>query len=134
MDHVFSPKCKVIDMARITDAFLSFEKFIDGNTLLFRVTYNAEFRDDELRAEFDESARLREHDPDDDDLITAYFLPRRFTATIGNMQRILKIVVLRDQINTELGNEELQGEIWLRRVGNELATAEVITPILKFNP
>jgi hypothetical protein len=121
-------------MAIITVATLNFEGFVGGgfNTCLFRVDYTIEFRNNELGTEFDEAARIREHDPDDDELITAYPLPLRFTATQNRMNRSFKIVVIRDQLNTELGNEELQGDVWLRRVGNHLATSEVTTPILKF--
>jgi hypothetical protein len=122
-------------MANITAASLHFEGNFHGdlNTLLFRVDFTIQFRENEAQVQFEEAARLREHDPDDDDLITAYPLPHKFNAGLSRTEdRFLKIVVLRDQTNTEIGTEELQGEVWLRRVGNNLASSEVITPILKF--
>jgi hypothetical protein len=121
-------------MAIIKEAHLEFIRAIDGNTWLFKVTYTVEFRNDELRTEFDEAARLREHDPSDDDLITAYPVPFRFTVNLNILERSMKIVVFRDQLNTEIGGEEIQGEVWLRRVGDEKVTQEVITPILKLDP
>lgn len=121
-------------MANIAVASLHFEGNVGGdqNTLRFRVDYTIQFRQEELQIEFEEAVRLREHDPSEDDLITAYPLPRRFIAGSERENHDFRIVVLRDQLNTELGSEELQGEVWLRRVGNNLAASEVITPILKF--
>jgi hypothetical protein len=122
-------------MAHIAEAHLELVGAVGGdqNVLQWRVTYTVDFRDEELRIEWEDATRLREHDPGDDDLITAYPIPTKFTPTLSRIERSHNIVVFRDQLNTELGTEEIQGEVWLRRVGNQLANQEVITPIVKFD-
>lgn len=88
-----------------------------ANDLLFTCSYEAIFPSHEVGLEFDEAARLWENDGGDNQRLTSYTPTRRFRATGGRMTRDIPVPALRSQLHTELGPEEIFGEIWLRRVG-----------------
>jgi hypothetical protein len=89
----------------------------DGNDLVFTCSYEAIFPQHEVGREFEEAARLWENDGGSDERVTSYDPPRRFTATAGVMTRDIPVTALRSDLSTEPFNEEIYGQIWLRRVG-----------------
>ncbi|GII55059.1 hypothetical protein Pth03_34480 [Planotetraspora thailandica] len=104
----------------------------------FTVTYSASFDPAEMSDTFREFVRLREEDilsPDDE--IAASFpagntfrpnlLPNRADTRPGHqgmrvVDRAVKFALSPGAVNTELGNEEIYGEIWLRSSGNLAST------------
>jgi hypothetical protein len=122
-------------MATILNPTLHFPQDIGGGTLSFKVTYTVLFQTDEVHLEFDDATKLWEDDSgflgSDDDPLTAYPNPDRFTAVERVVDREHIIFVPRTTANTEIGGEEFKAQIWLRRVGAGPATAEVYTNIVE---
>ncbi|GHD98249.1 hypothetical protein [Streptomyces alanosinicus] len=104
------------------------------------VSYDVNFRDDEVGGDFDDAVKLWEDDRGapfggGDDQITPYPIPDRFTAFSSVVSRQKSITVFRDQLDTEIGDEEVKAQIWLRRADSGgPADDEVYTPIQEMSP
>lgn len=99
----------------------------DSSVWSFTVTYTAHFTDNELNAEFDDAARLWENDGGNNERRTEYTPTTRFKATSRSIDRQIPITVGTGQLSTEIGDEEIFGQIWLRRVGQAAASDERFT-------
>ncbi len=93
----------------------------------FVISYTASFSPNELSQEFEDAARLLEKDDTDNDLITPYQKPLTFLATESTVDREFSITVLREWVSGELGDEEVRGQLWLRRKGDGLPTDDRFT-------
>ena len=93
----------------------------------FVISYTASFSPNELSQEFEDAARLLEKDDTDNDQITPYQKPQTFLATSSAVDREFSITVLREWVSGELGDEEVRGQLWLRRKGDGLPTDERFT-------
>jgi hypothetical protein len=124
-------------MATILNPTLHFPTNSSG-TWKFKVSYTVLFDAAEVGREFDDAAKLWEDDDgfisSDDDPITAYPSPDRFTASERVIDREKVILVPRGTLDTEVGDEEIKAQIWLRKVGSGPATAEVYTNIVAVGP
>jgi hypothetical protein len=116
-------------MAQITNAKIRGPSSVDGNEGIweFIINYTASFSSNELNQEFEDAARIWEKDDTDNDRITPYQRPQLFIANGSAVDRELSIIVFREWVSSELGNEEVIGQIWLRRKGDGLATDERFT-------
>ncbi|MFI7399242.1 hypothetical protein ACIBW9_01895 [Streptomyces sp. NPDC049541] len=112
----------------------------DDNIWAITVSYDIRFRDDEVSLDFDDAVKLWEDDRGEpfgggDDQITPYPIPSRFRASSPLVSREKTITVFRDQLDTEIGNEEVKAQIWLRRADSGgPADDEVYTPITEMSP
>jgi hypothetical protein len=101
------------------------------------VTYTAVFTDNDLGHDFEDAAKLWEDDSgflgSDDDPITSYPNPSSFSATSHKVDRIIEIILPSEQVSTEIGNEEIKAQIWLRRIGDRAAADEQYTDIIEVN-
>jgi hypothetical protein len=87
----------------------------------------ASFSSNELNQEFEDATRLLEKDDTDNGLITPYQKPQTFLATGSAVDREYSIIVRREWVSSELGDEEVRGQVWLRRKGDGLPTDERFT-------
>jgi hypothetical protein len=85
----------------------------------FTIRYTAFFTPDDLKFEFDESAKLYEESDGDMQEIMPYLPTVRFKPTAGAMERSFVINANEPMLDTELGHEEIKGRVWLRRAGSE---------------
>jgi hypothetical protein len=99
----------------------------------FTVKYSASFDPGELNDSFKEFVRLREEDTSDHDFLTVQqpagntFVPTTANTQPDNrpghggmrfLNRTANFEMTKDAADTELGHEEIFGEIWLRSSGN----------------
>ena len=94
-----------------------------GNTWTLKVTYTATFTDQEknmpLNYTFRESVRIMESDVGElfggaDDVITGWVSARNFNPEKNSVIRTLTVLVNGDDMDTELGGEEIYARIQLR--------------------
>jgi hypothetical protein len=89
-----------------------------GNTWTLRVTYTATFTNQEkdapLNYTFRDSIRIMEDDPFDDDNVTGWVSATNFNPGANSVVRHLTAVVNGDDLDTELGGEEIYAKIRLR--------------------
>ncbi|WKX15678.1 hypothetical protein [Streptomyces sp. NL15-2K] len=111
---------------RITDA----HRQSDG-AWRFTVEYTAHFDPSDRGQFFDDSVKIWEHDPGDDDQVTAYAPTERFQAPQDGSpaHRVKQFTATADQLDTEIDDEETYAWIWLRRAGAGPADDEQRTPI-----
>jgi hypothetical protein len=114
-------------MARIDGPEIIGIEPIGSDVLLFTIRYIAAFDFAEQGSDFDDAVKLWEDDPVDDDEIMPYPFPSRFNASGPTVLRIHKVTATRSMLNTELGNEEIKAQVWLRKVGQGPASAETFT-------
>jgi hypothetical protein len=116
-------------MAQITNATIRgpISQNDQHSVMEFVVNYTASFSSSELNQEFEDAIRLLEKDDTDNDLITPYQKPLTFKATGAAVDREYSIIVRREWVSTELGDEEVRGQVWLRRKGDGLPTDERFT-------
>jgi hypothetical protein len=101
------------------------------NTWRFIISYTVHFDPFEVGHAFDDAAKVWEHDPSDDDRITAYPVPDTFVATDPSVFRKKQMTVPAGVLNTEIGKEEIYAWIWLRSHDSTGPAAdEKKTPIL----
>ena len=90
----------------------------NGNNWTLRVTYTATFsnqeKDPPLNYVFRDSIRIREDDPFSDDTITGWVAASNFNPSTNSVVRTLTTVVNGDDLDTELGGEEIYAQIQLR--------------------
>ena len=116
-------------MAQITNAGIRgpISQNDQHSVMEFVINYTASFSSSELNQEFEDATRLLEKDDTDNDQITPYQKPLTFTATGPTVDREFSIIVLREWVSGELGDEEVRGQLWLRRKGDGLPTDERFT-------
>ena len=89
-----------------------------GNTWTLKVTYTATFTNQEknppLNYTFRDSIRIREDDPFSDDTVTGWVAASNFNPAANSVVRTLTAVVSGDDLDTELGGEEIYAQIRLR--------------------
>ncbi len=89
-----------------------------GNLWTLRVTYTATFTDQEknppLNYTFRDSIQIWESDTFSDDQITGWVAASNFNPSTNSVQRTLTTVVKGDDLDTELGGEEIYAKIQLR--------------------
>ena len=89
-----------------------------GNTWTLRVTYTATFTNQEkdapLNYTFRDSIRIMEDDPFDDDNVTGWVSATNFNPGANSLVRHLAAVVNGDDLDTELGGEEIYAKVRLR--------------------
>ncbi|MER6264709.1 hypothetical protein ABT203_34875 [Streptomyces sp900105245] len=105
----------------------------DG-TWRFTIEYTAHFDPGDNGRSFDDSVKIWEHDPSDDDQISAYLGVESFLAPQDGspIHRVKTFTLTNDQIHTEVGDEETYAWIWLRRSGSQgAADDEQRTPIVE---
>lgn len=89
-----------------------------GSLWTLRVTYTATFTDQEknppLNYTFRDSIQIRESDTFSDDNITGFISASNFNPSTNSVQRTLTAVVKGDDLDTELGGEEVYAKIQLR--------------------
>ena len=82
------------------------------------MTYTATFTDQEknppLNYTFRDSIQIRESDTFSDDTITGFVSASNFNPSTNSVQRTLTAVVKGDDLDTELGGEEIYAKIQLR--------------------
>jgi len=117
------------DMAQITNAQIRgpISQNDEHSVWEFIISYTACFSPQELDQEFEDATRLLEKDNSDNDSITPYQEPRIFLAEGSSVNRECSIIAYRKWVSGELGDEEVRGEIWLRRKGDGLPTDERFT-------
>jgi hypothetical protein len=117
------------DMAQITNARIRgpISQNDQHSVMEFVINYTASFSSSELNQEFEDATRLLEKDDTDNDQVTPYQKPQTFVATGSAVDREYSIIVRREWVSTELGDEEVRGQVWLRRKGDGLPTDERFT-------
>lgn len=89
-----------------------------GSLWTLKVTYTATFTDQEknppLNYTFRDSVRICESDTFSDDNITGFISASNFNPSANSVQRTLTAVVKGDDLDTELGGEEIYAKIQLR--------------------
>ena len=89
-----------------------------GSLWTLRVTYTATFTDQEknppLNYTFRDSIQIWESDTFSDDQITGWVTASNFNPSTNSVQRTLTTVVKGDDLDTELGGEEIYAKIQLR--------------------
>ena len=89
-----------------------------GNTWTLRVTYTATFtnqeKDPPLNYVFRDCIKIREDDPFSDDNITGWVGASNFNPGANSVVRTITAVVNGDDLDTELGGEEIYAHIRLR--------------------
>ena len=89
-----------------------------GNVWTLKATYTATFTDQEknppLNYIFRDAIQIRESDAIKDDNITGLVSASNFNPTTNSVQRTLTAVVNGDDLDTELGGEEIYAKIQLR--------------------
>jgi hypothetical protein len=89
-----------------------------GNTWTLVVRYTATFtnqeKDPPLNYTFRDSIRIREDDPFVDDTITGWISASNFNPSTNSVVRTLTAVVNGNDLDTELGGEEIYAQIQLR--------------------
>ena len=89
-----------------------------GNTWTLRVTYTATFTNQEkdapLNYTFRDSIRIMESDTFSDDSVTGWVSASNFNPSINSVQRTLTAVVNGNDLDTELGGEEIYAKVQIR--------------------
>jgi hypothetical protein len=89
-----------------------------GNTWTLKVTYTATFTNEEknppLNYTFRDSIKIWEDDPFDDDQITGWVGASNFNPSTNSVVRTLTAIVNGDDLDTEIGGEEVYAQIQLR--------------------
>lgn len=113
-------------MAQITNATIQgpISQNDQNSVFEFVINYTATFSPNELNQEFEDATRLMEKDDTKNDPITPYQKPQTFVANSPGIDRQFSIIVFREWISGELGDEEVRAQIWLRRKGDGLPTDE----------
>lgn len=116
-------------MAQITNARIQgpISQNDQNSVFEFVINYTASFSPTELNQDFEDATRLMEKDDTKNDPITPYQKPHTFVAASAGIDRQFSIIVFREWISGELGDEEVRAQIWLRRKGDGLPTDERFT-------
>lgn len=89
-----------------------------GSNWTLSVSYTATFTDQEKNAPlnyvFRDSIQIRESDTFSDDNVTGFVGASNFNPATNSVQRTLTAVVDEDDLDTELGGEEIYAKIQLR--------------------
>ena len=89
-----------------------------GNTWTLRVTYTATFTNQEkdapLNYTFRDSIRIMESDTFSDDSVTGWVSASNFNPSVNSVQRTLTAVVNGNDLDTELGGEEIYAKVQIR--------------------
>lgn len=89
-----------------------------GNTWTLRVTYTATFTNQEkdapLNYTFRDSIRIMESDTFSDDSVTGWVSASNFNPSANSVQRTLTAVVSGNDLDTELGGEEIYAKVQIR--------------------
>jgi hypothetical protein len=89
-----------------------------GSLWTLKVTYTATFTDQEknppLNYTFRDSVQIWEDDDVDDDPITGWVSASNFNPSANSVTRTLTAIVKGDDLDTELGGEEIYAKIRLR--------------------
>ena len=89
-----------------------------GRTWTLRVTYTATFTNQEkdapLNYTFRDSIRIMESDTFSDDSVTGWVSASNFNPSINSVQRTLTAVVNGNDLDTELGGEEIYAKVQIR--------------------
>ena len=89
-----------------------------GNTWTLRVRYTATFTNQEkdapLNYTFRDSIRIMESDTFSDDSVTGWVSATNFNPSANSVQRTLTAVVNGNDLDTELGGEEVYAKIQIR--------------------
>ena len=119
-------------MARIgNDRFFERGERRPDGTWIFTISYTVHFGPFELGKAFNDAVKIWEHDPSDDDRISAYPVPDRFVATASSVFRKKQLTLPAHVVDTEVGREEVYAWIWLRNADSSgPADDEQRTPIL----
>jgi hypothetical protein len=90
----------------------------EGSTCVFALDYSAAFTQAEVRAgfRFADSVRVMEHDPSDDDIVKNWLPEEPWTPTTTQDNWTWTVRVNEDDVDTELGGEEIYMQIALRNV------------------
>ena len=109
-----------------------------GNTWTLRVTYTATFTNQEkdapLNYTFRDSIRIMEDDPFDDDNVTGWISATNFNPSANSVVRHLTAVVNGDDLDTELGGEEIYAKIRLRNFTTGGVPLERRTAVINLAP
>ena len=109
-----------------------------GNTWTLRVTYTATFtnqeKDPPLNYIFRDSIRIMEDDPFDDDNVTGWISATNFNPGANSVVRHLTAVVNGDDLDTELGGEEIYSKIRLRNFTTGGVPLERRTAVINLAP
>lgn len=89
-----------------------------GNAWTLRVTYTATFTNQEkdapLNYTFRDSIRIMESDTFSDDSVTGWVAANNFNPSANSVQRTLTTVVNGNDLDTEIGGEEVYAKIQIR--------------------
>lgn len=111
---------------------------LGGNNWRFTIRYTATFTPQEtnqpLNYTFRDSIQIREDDPFDDDLVTGWVTASNFNPGATSVQRTLVTVVNGDDLDTELGGEEIYARIRLRNFTTGGVAIERNTPNINLAP
>lgn len=109
-----------------------------GNTWTLKVTYTATFtnqeKDPPLNYTFRDSIQIWEWDRFGDDQITGWVSARNFNPSTNSVERTLTAVVNGDDLDTELGGEEIYAKIKLRNFTTGGVPLIKTTATINLNP
>ncbi|KAM3106176.1 hypothetical protein [Phormidesmis sp. 146-33] len=109
-----------------------------GSLWTLKVTYTATFTDQEknppLNYTFRDSIQIRESDTFSDDNITGLVAASNFNPSTNSVQRTLTTVVKGDDLDTELGGEEIYAKIQLRNFTTGGVPVVRRTPVINLSP
>jgi hypothetical protein len=104
-----------------------------GGRFIIKISYTSLFDAGEIGQEFEDSVRLREEDDTSgDDVITNWAHPAVFTPTQGSERAEWTYPILAgSELDTELGGEEIYGEIFLRKraTGQTIVRSTAVFPL-----
>ena len=91
---------------------------VNGSTWTFKVAYRATFTQDEVNAHFKfaDKVRIMEDDMSDDDIVKNWSSEEPWVPDDTQDEWIWTVRVNEDNVDTELGGEEIYGQIALRNV------------------
>lgn len=90
----------------------------EGSICVFELDYSAVFSQAEINAGFTfaDTVRVMEHDPSDDDVVRNWLTEERWTPTDTQDDWTWTVRVHEDDVDTELGGEEIYMQVALRNV------------------
>ncbi len=109
-----------------------------GNIWTLKATYTATFTDQEknppLNYTFRDSFQIWESDTFEDDQITGSVSASNFNPSTNSVQRTLTAVVNGNDLDTELGGEEIYAKIQLRNFTTGGVSIVKKTPVVNLAP
>ena len=109
---------------------------VNGSTWTFKVAYRATFTQDEVNAHFKfaDKVRIMEDDTSDDDIVKNWSSEEPWVPDDTQDEWIWTVRVNEDNVDTELGGEEIYGQIALRNVTTSSPSIVRSSPNINVSP